>query len=58
MLLFDEEREVKNKDELQQWYNVFKIKLMGDVQDFKLRLIMRLKEEKITERQIKKIEPF
>lgn len=51
VLLFDEERDVKNKDELPQWFSVCKNKLLVDVGKFKDKLKMRLSEEKITERQ-------
>lgn len=58
VLLFDEERDVKIKEELPQWFSVCKNKLLKDVNGLKERLRSRLTEEKITERQYKKIEPF
>jgi len=58
VLLFDEERDVKNKDELPQWFSVCKNKLLRNVNELKERLKQRLKEEKITERQFKKIDPY
>lgn len=58
VLLFDEERDVKIKEELPQWFSVCKNKLLKNVNEFKERLKLRLEEEKITERQYKKIEPF
>jgi len=51
VLLFDEEKDVKNKDELPQWFSVCKNKLLRNVNELKERLKQRLKEEKITERQ-------
>lgn len=51
VLLFDEERDVKNKDELPQWFSVCKNKLLVDVNGLKKNLSNRLIEEKITERQ-------
>lgn len=62
--LFDEEKEYKNfckdttKDDLTAWFLVCKSKLLRNVNELKDRLKLRLKEEKITERQYKKIEPF
>lgn len=57
MLIFDEEKDVKNKEDLAQWFQVCKNKLLRNVNDLKDRLKQRLKEEKITEKQYKKIEP-
>jgi len=51
VLLFDEERDVKIKEELPQWFSVCKNKLLKDVNGLKERLRSRLTEEKITERQ-------
>jgi len=57
VLIFDEEKDVKNKEDLAQWFQVCKNKLLRNVNDLKDRLKQRLKEEKITEKQYKKIEP-
>jgi len=51
VLLFDEERDVKNKDDLYQWFLVCKNKLLRNVNELKERLKVRIYEEKITERQ-------
>jgi len=51
VLLFDEERDVKVKEELPQWFNVCKNKLLKDVNGFKDKLKDRLNQERITERQ-------
>jgi len=51
VLIFDEEKDVKNKEDLAQWFQVCKNKLLRNVNDLKDRLKQRLKEEKITEKQ-------
>jgi len=58
VLLFDEEKEVKNKDDLQEWFKVCKNKLLSKVNEFREKLKNRIKEEKVTEKQYKKIEPI
>eukprot|EP00801_Mesodinium_rubrum_P000083 Mrub_00083.p1 GENE.Mrub_00083~~Mrub_00083.p1 ORF type:complete len:1986 (+),score=436.27 Mrub_00083:724-5958(+) len=57
VLLFDQEKDVKDKDEMAQWFAVCKSKLLTNVEKFKADLKYKLKEEKIFERQYKKIEP-
>jgi len=56
VLLFEEESNVKNKESLKEWFNVFKSKLMTNINEFKEKLKIRIKDEQITERQFKKIE--
>jgi len=51
VLMFDEEKDVKNKEDLAQWFQVCKNKLLRNVNDLKDKLKQRLKEEKITEKQ-------
>lgn len=58
MLLFDEEKDVKNKEDLSNWFFGCRNKLLKNVTEFKERLKRRLINEEITEKQIKKIEPL
>ena len=58
LLLFDEEKEVKNKDELANWFFTCKSKLLKNINDFKEKLKKRLINEEITDKQIKKLEPI
>jgi len=55
VLLFDEEKRVINKEELQAWFNIGKT-LFKNVNEFKEKLKTRIKEEQITEKQFKKID--
>jgi len=56
MLLFDEEKEVKNKDELSNWFFACKSKLLKNISSFKEKLKERLINEDVNEKQIKKLE--
>jgi len=58
MMLFDEEKEVKNKEENSNWFFAFKTKMLKNINEFKEKLKKRLVSEDISERQIKKIEPI
>lgn len=58
MILFDEEKEVKNKDDLSQWFFACRNKLLKNVNEFKERLKKRLISEEISEKQIKKLDPL
>ena len=55
-LMFDEEKDDKNKEDIAQWLKVCKNKLLRNVNDLKDKLKQLHKEEKITENQQKKIE--
>jgi len=55
VLLFDEEKAVKNKDDLQEWFKIGKNVLFKNVNEFKDKLKQRIKEEAITKRQYDKI---
>jgi len=55
-LLFDLEKEVKNKEELDEWFKVGKSQLLKNVNELKTRLVDRIKGEIITEKQYKKLE--
>ena len=57
VLMFDEEKDVKNKGDLAQWLKLCKNKLLRNVNDLKNKHKQRHKEEKITEKQQKKIKP-
>lgn len=57
VLLFDEEKNVQNKESMPEWFNVCKNKLLRNVNELKSLLKARLIEEKISERQFRKIEP-
>jgi len=56
IILFDEEKEVKNKEDNANWFLVFKTKMIKNINEFKEKLKKRLVTEDISERQIKKIE--
>jgi len=56
VLLFDEEKEVKNRDDMDEWFKVCKSKLLKNVNELKLKLETRIREEQITDKQYKKIE--
>jgi len=51
VLLFDEEKEMKGKDELPLWFSVAKKKLLSNVNEFKERLKSRIQREDITKKQ-------
>lgn len=57
VLLFDEEKQVVNKDSMPEWFNVCKNKLLRNVNELRETLKTRLQLEKISERQFRKIEP-
>lgn len=57
VLLFDEEKNVRNKDDMQNWFSVCKNSLLKNVNELKANLVNRIKEEKITEKQFRKMEP-
>mmetsp|Transcript_98271 Transcript_98271/g.211935 ORF Transcript_98271/g.211935 Transcript_98271/m.211935 type:complete len:110 (+) Transcript_98271:335-664(+) len=57
VLLFDEEKNVRNKDDYQNWFMVCKNILLRNVNELRANLVNRIKEEKITDRQFKKMEP-
>lgn len=58
VLLFDEEKQVVNKDSMHEWFTVCKSKLFRNVNELKENLKSRLLLEKISERQFRKIEPY
>jgi len=58
LLLFDEEKDIKNKDDLSSYFFACKSKLLKNVPEFKEKLKKRLVNEEISERQMKKIELF
>ena len=51
VLMFDEEKDVKNKGDLAQWLKLCKNKLLRNVNDLKNKHKQRHQEEKITEKQ-------
>jgi len=50
VLLFDLEKDVKDKNDLMQWFTASK-KLMKDGKEFKNTLIRRVEKEEINEKQ-------
>jgi hypothetical protein len=58
IILFDEEKEVKNKEDLTQWFFACRNKLLKNITEFKERLKRRLINEEISEKQIKKLDPL
>jgi len=55
VLLFDEEKGVKNKEEGEEWFKVGKNSLLKEVKQFKEELERRIVKEDISEKQYKKI---
>lgn len=55
VLLFDEEKGVKNKDELIDWFNHCKIALLKNANELKEKLKTRIQKEQITEKQFNKL---
>jgi len=51
VLLFDEEKEMKGKDDYSLWFSVAKKKLLSNVNEFKERLKQRILKEDITKKQ-------
>jgi len=56
VLLYDEEKQVKNKENSEDWFAVAKTKLLKNVQDLKDSMKRRIIKEEITDKQYKKIE--
>jgi len=56
VLLYDEEKQVKNKESPEDWFGVAKTKLLKNVQELKETMKTRIIKEQITEKQYKKIE--
>ena len=51
VLMIDEEKDFKNKEDIAQWLKVCKNKLLRNVNDLKDKIKQRHKEEKITEKK-------
>lgn len=55
MMLFDKEKNVKDKNDLTEWFSVAKKELLGDVSSLIKSLVNRIKKEEITGKQFNKV---